>query len=171
MASRVSEWARDALAFLRRRLIGPVMDQLTLGVTPDRLAITLAVATATALFPLLGATTALTLGVGLAFRLNQVVLHTVNQLLGPVQLLLILIYVRAGEWLWRAPADHFAVADIVRTFQASGWSAFLGRFGWAGVHAVTAWAASAPFLALAIYLLVRTPLARIAMTLRPAPAT
>lgn len=157
-------------SFWQRRIIGPVVDQLTLGVTPERLALTLAIGTTTALFPLLGATTALTLGVGLALRLNQVVLHTVNQLLGAVQLLLILVYVRAGEWLWRAPADHFAVSDVVRTFRDSGWSEFLQRFGWAGVHAVTAWAASAPFLVLVIYFLVRPPLERVADAVRPAAA-
>ncbi|CAN5902302.1 hypothetical protein BH11GEM2_BH11GEM2_11510 [soil metagenome] len=170
MASRVTAPVAGGGTFWRRRVIGPVVDQLTLGVTADRLAVTLAVASTTAIFPLLGATTALTLGAGLALRLNQVVLHTVNQLLGPVQLLLILVYVRAGEWLWRAPADHFSVADVVRTFRSSGWSAFLARFGWAGVHAVTAWAASAPFVMLIIYLLVRTPLMRMASVVRSAPA-
>jgi uncharacterized protein (DUF2062 family) len=147
-----------------------VVQQLTLGVKPDRLAITFAVAATTAIFPLLGATTALTLGAGLAFRLNQVVLHTVNQLLGPLQLLLILVYVRAGEWLWHSPSDHFSVADVVRTFHESGAAEFLRRFGWAGVHAVTAWAVSAPFVCFVVYLLVRIPLTRIAMALRPARA-
>ena len=148
-----------------------MVGQLTIGVTADRLAVTLAVATTTAIFPLLGATTALTLGAGLLFRLNQVVLHIVNQLLAPVQLLLILVYVRAGEWLWRAPSYHFSVADVVRTFHENGLSAFLQRFGWAGVHAVTAWAASAPVVMLAIYFLARTPLLRMEATVRSSRAT
>ena len=166
----MSERGASEQPFWRRRLLAPVVEQLTLGVTPDRLAITLAVATTTAIFPLLGATTALTLGAGLALRLNQVVVHTVNQLLAPVQLLLILAYVRAGEWLWRAPVDHFSVTDVVRTFHENGWSEFLRRFGWAGVHAVTAWVVSAPFVGLGIYLLARVPLARMATVARPAPA-
>ena len=153
-------------SFWRRKVIGALVDQLTRGVTADRLAVTLSVATTTAIFPLLGATTALTLGAGLVFRVNQVVLHIVNQLLAPVQLLLILVYVRAGEWIWRAPSDHFSVADVVRTFHENGWAAFLGRFGWAGVHAVTAWAASAPVVMLGIYLLTRTPLARMEAAVR-----
>ena len=166
MATRVSE-RRAGESFWRRRLVTPLVAQLTLGVTPERLAATLGVGTTTALFPLLGATTALTLLTGLMFRLNQVVLHTVNQLLAPVQLLLILAYVRAGEWLWRAPADHFTVADVIVTFRSHGWGDFLARFGWAGIHAVTAWAVSAPFLGTAVYLLARGPLARIARSGRP----
>ena len=156
--------------FWRRRLLGPVLEQLTLGVTPDRLAVTVAVATTTAIFPLLGATTALTLGAGLMLRLNQVVVHTVNQLLAPVQLILILVYVRAGEWLWRAPVDHFSVPDVVRTFHQNGWTEFLRRFGWAGLHAVTAWMVSAPFVGVSIYLLARMPLNRMATAARPVRA-
>lgn len=166
----MSRGGGPAQSFWRRRVLGPVVDQLSLGVTPDRLALTFAVATTTAIFPLLGATTALTLGAGLVFRLNQVVLHTVNQLMAPVQLVLILAYVRAGEWLWRAPVDHFSVTDVVRTFHESGLPEFLRRFGWAGVHAVTAWSLSAPFVGLAVYLLARAPLARMAGALRPAHA-
>lgn len=170
MASRVIARHEVARAFWQRRLVDPMVEQLTLGVTADQLAMTLAVATTTALFPLLGATTALTLGAGLALRLNQVLLHTVNQLLGPVQLVLILVYVRAGEWLWGAPADHFSVADVVRTFHERGISDFLRRFGWAGAHAVTAWAVSAPLVMLVVYLLVRAPLARMTHLVRPTGA-
>ena len=151
-----------AVSFWRRRVVAPITTQLTLGATPDRLAFTVAVGATAAIFPLLGATTAVTLVAGLSLRLNQVVLHTINQLLGPVQLALILVYVRAGEWLWRTPADDFSVADVVRTFHASGRGDFLRRVGWAGVHAVSAWALSAPLVAGAVYLVARPPIARLA---------
>ena len=149
-------------AFWRRRLVAPVVAQLTLGVSCERLAWTLAVGTTVALFPLLGATTALTLVAGLLFRMNQVVLHSVNQLLGPLQLLLILVYLRAGEWLWRAPIDEFSIQELVRAYHANGATDFLRRFGLAGVHAVTAWAVSAPLVAGVVYLVVRGPLRRLA---------
>jgi uncharacterized protein (DUF2062 family) len=171
MASLVNAQVATEGSFWKRRIIGPMVDQLTLGVTADRLAMTLAVATTTAIFPLLGATTALTLGAGLVFRLNQIVLHIANQLLAPVQLLLILPYVRAGEWLWRAPSDRFSVADVVRTFHENGLPAFLERFGWAGVHAVTAWAASAPVVVFAVYLLARRPLVRMEAAVQSSRAT
>ena len=147
-------------------MVAPITSQLTLGATPDRLAFTVAVGATAAIFPLLGATTAVTLVAGLSLRLNQLVLHTINQLLGPVQLALILVYVRAGEWLWRTPADDFSVADMVRTFHASGLGDFLRRFGWAGVHAVSAWALSAPLVLGAIYLVARPPITRLASATR-----
>lgn len=71
-------------SFWQRRLVAPLRAQLTQGVTPDRLALTMAVGTACSLLPFLGFTALLNLGVGLVLRLNQPILQTLNQLLGPV---------------------------------------------------------------------------------------
>ena len=137
---------------------------MRVGVSPERLAATIGVGAACALFPLLGATTALTLVAGLALRMNQIVLHAINQLLGPVQLVMILLYLRAGEWIWHVRGERFSVADMIRDFHRTGMLDFLRTFGWAGVHAVTAWAVSAPFIVCALSLLARRPLRRLAGT-------
>lgn len=142
-------------SFWRRRLIGPALAQLTQGVAPDALARTLAVGTACSLFPFLGFTSLLNLGVGLTLRMNQPILQTLNQLLGPLQLLLILGYVRLGELLWRANDQRFTIAEILRAFRDESLAGFLARFGWAGVHAFTAWLITAPLLIAAIYFSVR----------------
>jgi len=118
------------------------------GLTPDRLAFTLRVGAACALFPFLGFTTLLTTAVGAALRLNQPVLQVRNQVLGPLQLLLILPQVRLGEWLWRAEASRFGVREMIRAFHRDGLGDFLQRFGCAGVHAFTAWFVTAPLLVL-----------------------
>ena len=142
--------------FWRRRLVDPLLGQLTRGVTPDRLAATLAVGSVCSLFPFLGTTSALNLGVGLWLRMNQPVLQGLNQLLGPVQVAMILVYVRIGEWIWRAPeADRFSIGEMIRAFGELSWSGFLQRFGRAGWHAFTAWTLTAPLLLAAIYLPLR----------------
>ena len=138
-------------SFWRRRITGPVRRQLTLGVTPDRLAVTFAVGAVCSLFPFLGFTSLLNLGAGLALRLNQPVLQTLNQLLGPVQLALILLYVRAGESLWGASGDPFTIGEMLSAFRDLPMAEFLTRFGWAGIHAFTAWLITAPLLAAAVY--------------------
>ena len=156
--------AKDGAAVTgwRRRVVAPIVGQLTSGVAPDQVAATLAVGIVCALFPLLGATTVVTLLAGLAFRMNQFILHTVNQLLAAVQLAMILVYVRAGEWIWRATGDRFTVAEVIRTFHDGSLSEFFHRFGWAGVHAVTAWAISAPVIAVACHIGIRGPVRRLA---------
>ena len=138
------------------------MAQLTQGVTPDKLAATLAVGTACSLFPFLGFTSLLNLAVGVRLRMNQPILQTLNQLLGAVQLVLIIGYVRAGEWLWRAGEDRFTVADVLRVFREASLGDFLHRFGWAGVHAFSAWALTTPLLITAVYFAFRPVMRRLA---------
>ncbi len=146
--------------FWDRRVLGPVRAQLTQGVAPDTIALTLGVGTVCSVFPFLGFTTVLNLGVGLALRMNQPILQTLNQLLGPVQLVLILAYVRLGEVIWRATDDRFTLGEVVRTFRDASLGEFLQRFGWAGVHALTAWVLTAPLLIAAIYFATRPVLRR-----------
>lgn len=154
--------------FWRRRLVDPLLAQLTQGVTPDRLAATLAVGTACSLFPFLGLTSLLNLIVGIRLRMNQPILQTLNQLLGPVHLLMILAYVRLGEWLWQASDDRFTIGDMIRTFRDETFLVFLERFGWAGIHALSAWIITTPLLIAAIYYTLRPVMRRLARLRQPA---
>lgn len=151
--------------FWRRRILDPIRAQLTQGVTPDKIALTLGVGAACPLLPFLGLTSLLNLGVGLALRMNQPILQTFNQLLGPVQLALILVQVRLGEILWGATGDRFTVGELVRTFRDSSLADLFARFGWAGIHAFSAWLLLAPVLATVVYFSVRPALRRAATAL------
>ncbi len=152
--------------FWRRRVVNPIRAQLTQGVTPDKIALTLGVGMACSLLPFLGLTSLLNLGVGLALRMNQPILQTLNQLLGPVQLVLILVHVRIGEWLWGATGDRFTVGEMLRTFRDHSIGEFLARFGWAGIHALSAWLLLAPGLAAIVYFSVRPAIRRAAAALK-----
>lgn len=145
----------------RRRVGGSVRALLTQGVTPQRIALTLAVGTACSLLPFLGFTSLMNLGVGLWLRLNQPILQTLNQILGPVQLVMILVYVRIGEKLWGAREMPLSVGTLMKAFSDDPW-AFLRRFGWTGVHAATAWAISVPVILAAIYFPLRIVMRRVA---------
>jgi uncharacterized protein (DUF2062 family) len=149
-------------SFWHRRVRAPLVALFTQGVTPDKIALTFAVGSACSLFPFLGFTSLLNLGAGLWLRLNQPLLQTLNQLLGPLQLLLILGYVRVGEWLWRAEGGRFTLAEMLAVFRQASLREFLQRFGWAGVHAFTAWAVTSPLLVAGVYCLLRPLLRRLA---------
>jgi uncharacterized protein (DUF2062 family) len=58
----------------RRRVLDPLVDLLAQGLTPERLALSLAVGLVLGLFPVVGLTTLLCLAAGFAFRLNHVAL-------------------------------------------------------------------------------------------------
>jgi uncharacterized protein (DUF2062 family) len=148
-------------SFWRRRVVTPVLAQLKQGVTPDQIALTLAVGTACSLLPFLGFTALLNLGVGLWLRLNQPILQTLNQVLGPLQLVMILVYVRIGEKIWGAPEMPLSVRVLAQSFTDDP-GAFLRRFGWTGVHAATAWALSVPVIVAAVYFPLRGVMRRVA---------
>jgi uncharacterized protein (DUF2062 family) len=154
--------------FWRRRLVDPILALLTYGVTPDKVAATLAVGTGCSLFPFLGTTSVLNLSVGLALRMNQPILQTLNQLLGPIQLVMILVYVRLGELIWGGAGVPFSVMEMVTSFRDLPLGAFLQRFGWAGVHAFTAWALTLPLLVGALYFGLRPVIRGVAARRRQA---
>ena len=138
-------------SFWHRRVVSPIATQLTQGVTPEKIALTLALGLVGGIFPFLGLTTALCFVVAVVFRLNQPIIHVINQLLWPVQLMLIPVYIKLGAGLYRAETLPFDAREITRVFWASQ-GEFWARFGLMGLYALTAWLLSVPvLLALAYY--------------------
>jgi uncharacterized protein (DUF2062 family) len=148
--------------FWQRRLVEPIKNQLTQGVTPQKISATLGVGTVCGLFPFLGFTSLLNLGVGIVARLNQPILQVLNQLLGPLQLLMILVYVKGGEFIWGATGEPFSVTEMITSFAELSLIDFLTKFGWAGVHAFTAWILTAPLLFAIVYFPLRPVIERLA---------
>lgn len=147
-------------------MMDPIIAQITQGVTPDRIAFTLAVGSGISMFPFLGFTSLLNLGVGLRLRLNQPILQTLNQLLGPLHLIMIILYVRVGEAIWGAERIPFSIPVLLDTLHHQPISEFLHRFGWASIHALTAWVISLPLIILPLNFILRPILRKLAEPLR-----
>lgn len=99
--------AQPAETFLDRRVLTPLRDLLLTGITPRRLAWSLAIGVVLGINPLLGTATLLTLAAALAFRLNVVATQLANYLVYPLQLVLILVFLRAGSSLFRSDPVPF----------------------------------------------------------------
>jgi uncharacterized protein (DUF2062 family) len=144
----------------------PLVALLTQGATPERLAAGIGWGVVCSLFPFLGFTTLLNTAVAAWRRLNQPLLHAINIALGPLHLVMILVYVRLGETLLGATGDErFTVADVVAAFRDLSLGDFLARFGLAGLHAFVAWALTAPLLYLVSYYASLPALRRLARLL------
>ena len=137
--------------FWRRRLLTPLLALLKQGITPDKLAQTLGAGFICSMFPILGTTSVLNLLIGVRLRLNHPLMQTMNQVLAPLHVVMILAYIRMGEWVFGAHEDPLTVADIVDIFKHPSWYEFFDNFGLAVVHALTAWALTAPLFFLMIY--------------------
>ena len=134
--------------FIRRRLVEPILAQLKQGITPEKIALTIAVGVAISIFPVLGVTTTLCLIAGLVLRLNQPLLQLVNYAAYPLQLLLIPVFIRCGERFFGVPSIPFSPALLAERFNA-GPMQFLREFGVTLFHAGVAWLLVTPLLAFA----------------------
>src|SRR5664279_199614 len=142
--------------FFHRRIVRPILDLLRQGFTPEKIALSVAFALVLGVFPALGWTTLLCLVVALRLRLNVPAMQLVNYLAYPLQLMLLLPFIRAGEILFHAPRLSLSLPQIMSMIHTGVWHAI--QVLWvATVRAIAVWAIIAP---LAIYLIYRilTPL-------------
>ncbi len=139
-------------SFWKRRVVEPIVHQLTQGITPEKIALTLAVGSACALFPVIGTTTFLCLLVGIALRLNQPIIQIVNGICVPLHIPAILGLVRMGEWMFKEPRTYLHIRYMNQMF----WDdprLFFHQYGLIAYHASAAWAFLLPVWIPAIYLI------------------
>jgi uncharacterized protein (DUF2062 family) len=137
----------------QRHVIDPIATQLTQGITPEKIALTLSVGSALALFPIFGTTTLLCLLAGIVLKLNQPIIQLVNMLCATIHFPLIVCFFRMGHWMFGVPYDHIGVGmmhHMLDTFWEDP-ARFVERFGVDALHAIAAWAVLAPFWMLATY--------------------
>ena len=146
--------------FWRDRVLAVIVAQFTQGVTPEKITLTIALGCVLGIFPILGATSLLCGIVGVAMKLNQPVIQLVNWIASPLQLTLIVVFARIGEWIMRAQRVSFSVPEMLHKFHESP-AHFMQEFGMTGVHAIVAWFLIAPFVAALIYFSLLTPLRKL----------
>src|SRR5580658_936648 len=147
--------------FLQRRLVQPLLQLLRMGITPEKIALSLAFGLVLGTFPVLGSTTILcTLAVFL-LGLNFPAIQIVNYFVYPLQLALLVPLLRAGRILFRAAPLPFKLADILAMIRTSPGSAI--RVLWiATLHAIVAWLIVAAPMILLLNAVLRPAVRRLA---------
>jgi len=135
-------------AWMSQRVVEPLRGQVRQGLSPAGLAWSLAVGLGLGTFPVLGTTTLLCLGAGLAFRLNQPVLQTANYLAYPFQLALLVPLARLGEWILGAPHVPLSLVGLIGSARAEPIRTLVA-FGGSLGHACLGWLVVIPPLVLA----------------------
>jgi uncharacterized protein (DUF2062 family) len=145
--------------WLRRRLWEPLLAQLRQGLSPERMAWSLALGLGAGVSPLVGSSTGLCLLLAWAFKLNQVVMQVANYLAYPLQLALLIPFIRLGEQLFGAPRLPLSIEVLSGAIRTDAWAA-LHTFWTSLWHAGVAWLLTAP-LGSALLALVFTFLLRV----------
>lgn len=128
---------------LHRWLIGPIAALLSQGITPQKIALSIAIGAIVGIFPVLGATTVLCTLAAASLRLNLVAVHTVHYAMTPVQVLLIIPFVRVGEHLLGVPPQPLSIAEGMDLIAQGAFHAIVVLWD-AIVHAVIGWLAIGP---------------------------
>jgi uncharacterized protein (DUF2062 family) len=154
--------------FLKRRILDPILELLRQGVTPEKIALSLAFGCGFGIFPVLGVSTILCTVVAIVLRLNLPAIQLVNYLVAPLQLALIIPFVRVGEHLLLVEPQPLSISEGF-ALMAQGVLHSIIVLWDAIVHAALGWIVIGPFLIYALYrvfkpLLVRAARLRVAVT-------
>lgn len=106
------------------------------GISPRRLALTLALGFAIGCIPVLGVPTLICCVLALALRLNLPAIQAANYAMLPLQLLLIVPFARLGNWLFAGNHQHALVAGHLPQLTVLSLASSLGEFA---IHALLAW--------------------------------
>jgi uncharacterized protein (DUF2062 family) len=147
--------------WLHSKIVAPLLTLMRQGMSPNRLAICVAIGIVVGNIPILGISTLLCTALALGFRLNLPAIQIVQAFMAPTQLLLIIPFVRLGEWMLQVPRQPLSIkAGLALIAQGAAhavvvlWEAIL--------HAGLAWLVVAPFAVLLLYRLLTPVFARAA---------
>jgi uncharacterized protein (DUF2062 family) len=134
----------------RRRLIDPLLGLLRQGVAPRSLALALSLGAGVGIFPVLGVSTLALTALALPLRLNLPAIQLINYLVSPLQLLLIIPFLRLGERLLGAPRLPMTLEQGTAIL-SQGITHALTTLSGAIVHAAVGWFALMPLVMLLLY--------------------
>ena len=147
--------------FFYRRMFAPIVALLTQGITPEKIALSLAFGIVLGIFPVLGSNTVLCAVAALIFQLNLPAIQLVNYLIYPVQLFLLVPFIRMGEKLFRVAPLPLSLAQIL-TMVRTDLSHAVATLWRTEVHAISAWLLIGPFAICLLYFLICRALRRVA---------
>ncbi|MFZ4621804.1 MAG: DUF2062 domain-containing protein [Bacteroidota bacterium] len=125
--------------FFQRKLVAPLLNFLKQGLSPEKLALCVALGITIGTFPMLGSTTILCTTAALLLRLNVPAIQLINYFVYPFQLLLFIPFIRIGERLFGIPPVPLDIplifsmlqSDLFGTIQALWWTNVRGMIAWA----------------------------------------
>ena len=151
---------------LYRRVVDPILELMSQGLTPEKIALSLAFGIVLGVFPMLGSTTILCAVAALIFRLNLPSIQLVNYLIYPLQFLLLIPFLRLGEKLFHAAPLQLSVAQMLAMAHADLRHA-IATLWLAGLHAMSAWLLIGPLAIWLLYFLLSRALRKIAGSVGP----
>jgi uncharacterized protein (DUF2062 family) len=151
-------------SFFRRRIVDPVFAALRQGVTPEKLALSIAFGIVLGMCPILGAPTFLCIAATLLFRLNPAAIQVANYLVYPLQIVLIIPFIRLGEWMFGRTPLVLSSTQILALFKESFFDA-LATLWMALLCGTAAWIVTGAASVAVLYLVLTPVMRKVAATI------
>jgi uncharacterized protein (DUF2062 family) len=143
-----------------RKIFLPIVDLLRQGITPEKIALSIALGAVLGIFPVLGSTTILCAAAAFVFRLNLPAIQLVNFLIYPLQLILFLPFLQAGSRITGAAPVTLSMKEVFGMIKSDPWS--LIKMLWtASLGAIAIWMVISPLVVAAVYFTLAPVLRRL----------
>jgi uncharacterized protein (DUF2062 family) len=119
-------------------LAGRAKDSIQKGLTKKKLVISITLGLLGGIFPVLGTTTVLCIGLALIFRGNHAIVQLVNWLVYPLQILFLIPFLKFGSDIFGGPEFNLSINQVISAFQ-TGFFKGLEMIGMAHFYGVIAW--------------------------------
>jgi uncharacterized protein (DUF2062 family) len=145
---------------IHRKLIRPFLELLKQGVSPEKIALTIALGLSLGVIPVIGSTTMLCTLAALTLRLNLPGILLINGMVYPLQLTLLVPFLRAGAWMFRVNGPKLSIGDIFHLIRTDAWHA-ITTLWIATMHALVIWLVAACVVSGIVYLTLAWLLRRV----------
>ncbi|HQO41368.1 MAG TPA: DUF2062 domain-containing protein [Spirochaetota bacterium] len=124
--------------FIKQKILSPMADLLKQGITPEKLALSVALGFIIGIIPLVGVSTAICAIIALALDLNIAAIQVVNYVDYPLQLLLYIPFIRAGEMILGRSAAGLTISGITHIFD-DGFLSALNMIWYTNLQGIIIW--------------------------------
>ncbi|MEY3976315.1 MAG: hypothetical protein RLZZ33_1370 [Pseudomonadota bacterium] len=152
--------------WLKKRLVEPLLNLLRQGLAPRDLALCVALGVGVGLFPVLGVSTPALTVLALTLRLNLAAIQLVSYAIAPLQLALIIPFMRLGEIVLGSKPQPMTISAAMELLTEGVLFAIVTLWD-AIIHATLGWLLIVPVLIFVSYKILVPILLRLSTTLRP----
>lgn len=136
------------------------------GTSPEELALCVSGAIILGVFPVLGSTTLLITLFAIAFRLNLPTAQIINYLIYPLQLILLIPFMKFGESIFGIAETNYTFSQIYDMLMGNFWGSIKQLLD-VTFQAILAWLIILPFVLTISYYVFRTSFRIIARRINP----
>lgn len=136
--------------FFYKKIARPIIDLLLQGISPEKIALSIAFGISLGIFPVIGSTVILCTIATFLLRLNIVAIQLVNYLVYPLQLILFIPFIRLGEFILNSEPFPISMEKIFFMLKEDIWLA-IQTFWIANLHGIFAWFVVSPILTFLSY--------------------